>query len=261
MKVLDNWLNDIPYQFQNKKNIEVLIKAFSRQLSELENALISLNLNTDILSAKGKNLDMIGDIVNLSRIEAAKYTGKLNITLEDEVYRRLLIYKKLLNTNECTYYDVIQGIKLIWGTSSPVYYKEKPERPATIFLTMPNQSLDKEYKSFVKTLNIKPAGVSLVYETVYDDLMYLLYFEIFNVERVRFSIYEKIAQKIDRNGNHLIFVNEKNAVTIGSFIENKKGTENYDIWLTTDINPWFLNGETLFDGSKVLNSKIWKESI
>jgi len=91
--------------------------------------------------------------------------------------------------------------------------------------------------------------------------MYLLYFEIFNVERVRFSIYEKIAQKIDRNGNHLIFVNEKNAVTIGSFIENKKGTENYDIWLTTDINPWFLNGETLFDGSKVLNSKIWKESI
>ena len=80
MKVLDNWLNDIPYQFQNKKNIEVLIKAFSRQLSELEDVFISLNLNTDILSAKGKNLDMIGDIINLSRIEAAKYTGKLNIT-------------------------------------------------------------------------------------------------------------------------------------------------------------------------------------
>ena len=166
-----------------------------------------------------------------------------------------------LNTNECTYYDVIQGIKLIWGTSSPVYYKEKPERPATIFLTMPNQSLDEEYRSFVKTLNIKPAGVSLVYETVYDDLMYILYFEIFNVERVRFSIYEKIAQKIDENGNPLIFVNEKNTVTVGSFIENKKDIENYDIRLTTDINPWFLNGEALLDGSKVLNSKIWKESI
>lgn len=40
MQIADLWLRDIPQQFQHKPKIELLIRAFSRQLQEVEQAFL-----------------------------------------------------------------------------------------------------------------------------------------------------------------------------------------------------------------------------
>lgn len=52
------------------------------------------------------------------------------------LYRKLLKWKILLNTNDCTYWSMMKGIKYFWD-KSPVYYETDPEIPATILLTTP----------------------------------------------------------------------------------------------------------------------------
>lgn len=262
MKIHNDWICDLPSQFQGKQNIETLIKAFSRQLEDVLNVFKELDTKTDIDVAEGKNLDMAGSIVSMSRVEAASFAGVdvSNPLASDDIYRRILTYKKLRNTNSCTYYDIIEGLQLIWGTSSPVYYQEKPERPATIFLTMPKQDIDATYTSFLKTLNIKPGGVSLVYEAVYDDLFYLMFLEIFKVNKLRLGITLPIAQRSVPNGKTHIFIEKETKLAIGSKISLVQDN-SYISYITIDKDPWTLNGEILLDGSKKLDSKIWKERI
>ena len=262
MKINDEWINDLPSQFQSRKNIEVLINAFSRQLEELKKAFKDLNMKTDIDVAVGKNLDMAGSIVSMSRVEAASFAGvDVNTPLaSDDIYRRILTYKKLRNTNDCTYYDIIEGLKLLWGTSSPIYYQEKPERPATIFLTMPKQDIDATHTNFLKTLNIKPGGVSLIYESVYDDLFYLMFLEIFKVNKLKLGITVPIAQRSDTNGKTHIFIEKETKLAIRSKISLGQSSSCIGE-ITIDKNPWTLNGEVLLDGSRKLDSKIWKEIL
>lgn len=75
MKIVDNWLNDLPQQFLEKKNIEALIRAFSKQLQELQQVFDDLENLTDLDTATGQNLDMVGTIIPLSRKEAGD-TGR-----------------------------------------------------------------------------------------------------------------------------------------------------------------------------------------
>lgn len=262
MKIYNDWMCDLPSQFQDKNNIEILIKAFSRQLEDVLNVFKELDIKTDIDVAEGKNLDMAGSIVAMSRVEAASFAGvDVNTPLaSDDIYRRILTYKKLRNTNSCTYYDIINGLQLIWGTSSPVYYREKPERPATIFLTMPKQDIDAGYTSFLKTLNIKPGGVSLVYESVYDDLFYLMFLEIFKVNKLKLGITLPIVQRSVSNGKTHIFIEKETKLAIGSKVRLIQ--DNYYMgYITIDKDPWTLNGEVILDGNRLLDSKIWKERL
>lgn len=71
MKIYNDWMCDLPSQFQDKNNIDILIKAFSRQLEDVLNVFKELDIKTDIDVAEGKNLDMAGSIVAMSRVEAA----------------------------------------------------------------------------------------------------------------------------------------------------------------------------------------------
>ena len=75
MKIVDNWLNDLPQQFLEKKNIEAMIRAFSKQLQQVQDVFEELTNCTDLDAAIGKNLDMVGTIIPLSRKEAAMLAG------------------------------------------------------------------------------------------------------------------------------------------------------------------------------------------
>ena len=61
--ILKDWLRDMPIQFIGKKNIEVLIKAFARQMQELDVVFEELNTKTDLDTATGQNLDYVGTII------------------------------------------------------------------------------------------------------------------------------------------------------------------------------------------------------
>lgn len=170
--ILKDWLKDLPMQFLGKKNIEVLIKAFAKQMQELDVVFDELNSKTELDTATGQNLDYIGTIVPLTRKEAGELAG-IGVTepvMEDERFRQFLKYKLLKNTSDCTYFDIMQSIEILWGIGKAerIQYLERPSRPAAIFLVMPKESVDSEMDPMVKkVLAVKPAGVTMIYDVNY----------------------------------------------------------------------------------------------
>lgn len=165
MGILDSWIEDLPQQFQNKKFIEGLIKAFARQIEDLHHVYKQLDTETDLDSAVGKNLDMVGDIVSLTRKEAGILAG---IDVEDPVisddrYRQFLKYKELVNTNDCTYKDLMNGLALLWDVS-PIYYREDKALPAVIILTMPFLTPGGKTVTLGEVPMVKAAGVRIEFE-------------------------------------------------------------------------------------------------
>ena len=74
MQILNEWMKDIPQQFLGKHNIEVLIKAFARQLQEVQQIFDDMKTKLDLDTATGQNLDYVGTIIPLSRKEAMVHT-------------------------------------------------------------------------------------------------------------------------------------------------------------------------------------------
>lgn len=183
--ILKDWLRDLPMQFLGKKNIEVLIKAFARQMQELDTVFDELNSKTDLDTAMGQNLDYVGTIIPLTRKEAGELAG-LNVeepVISDERYRQFLRYKLLVNTNECTYYDLMDGLALLWDVS-PIYYIEDPDMPATIILTMPFLKPGGEVVTLGEVPMVKAAGVRIEFEyrikVVVETLVRWIY-SVYNV--------------------------------------------------------------------------------
>ena len=160
--VLDEWLLDLPQQFLDQPKISCLIAAFARQLQQLEQVFRDLDKKTSLETAEGRNLDYMGSIIPLTRKEAGILagTGNTEDVLPDKRYRQLLKYRQLINTNECTYYDLISGLQLLWDTNAPIYYSENPAVPATINLEV---ELPREADvSAIRNLPLpRPAGVAI----------------------------------------------------------------------------------------------------
>ena len=167
--ILKDWLRDLPMQFLGKKNIEVLIKAFARQMQELDTVFDELNSKTDLDTAIGQNLDYVGTIIPLTRKEAGELAG-LNTSLpviSDERYRKYLQYKMLQNTSECTYDDIMKAIEILWDVSRCSYY-ERQDRPATIFIGLNPIDVEEEDPAKGKPDILKPAGVGFFYTAQYS---------------------------------------------------------------------------------------------
>lgn len=165
MAILDEWIDDLPQQFQDKENIETLIRAFSKQIEELLAVFKQLDTQTDLEVAVGKNLDMVGDIITLTRKEAGILAG-IDVedpVISDERYRQFLKYQMLVNTNECTYHDLMDGLALLWDVS-PIYYKEDPALPAVIILTMPFLTPGGKIVTLGEVPMVKPAGVRIEFQ-------------------------------------------------------------------------------------------------
>lgn len=116
----------------------------------------------DIDACTGAQLDIIGDIVVLSRYDARviverSYDGE---ALDDDLYRKLIKWKILLNTNDCTYWSIMKGIKMFWD-KTPVYYKTDPEIPATILLSTPPLDPSTNPRELLEMPIIRPGGVDL----------------------------------------------------------------------------------------------------
>ena len=187
MGILENWLSDLPQQFQNKKNIEILIRAFSRQLEEVKKVFDDLDNKTDLENAEGKQLDHVGGIVHLSRKDAGLLTG-LGIdepVIEDERYRKLLTYKVLSNTSDCTYNDLMESLEILWKTEGIKYF-EDPNRPATIFLILPKSDISDNFiLPFERKLVVKASGVSVLYKLIYTTEMNVINEEKFTITSIR----------------------------------------------------------------------------
>ena len=153
---------DLLEQFRGKKNIAVVADSYAKQLQEVHDFLESLLQLLDIDACTGAQLDIIGDIVVLSRYDARviverSYDGE---ALDDDLYRKLIKWKILLNTNDCTYWSIMKGIKMFWD-KTPVYYKTDPEIPATILLSTPPLDPSTNPRELLEMPIIRPGGVDL----------------------------------------------------------------------------------------------------
>lgn len=187
MQMIDNWLGDLPQQFHGKEKIEALIAAFARQLQEIQDAFDDLENLTDIDTATGQNLDMVGNIVSLTRKEATSIVRKASDTLlTDDIYRQALRYKMLKNSSDCCYEDIMGAVALVWDTGN-IAYKEPADRPATVLLSLSAVSLDSIDPAIGKVLAIKPAGVAVIYTVEYWSIIPFCEYEKFLVPKINLS--------------------------------------------------------------------------
>lgn len=159
-------IDDLPGQFRDKENIGILVAALGRQLQDVSDFLESLLLLRQIDAVSGMHLDEIGNIVCLTRMEAALLAGaKIPFdVLSDDRYRNYLKYKILLNTSDCTYGSLISAVKMFWK-GERVSYREDPASPATIILTIPGFEDAGGTANLLQVPIIKAAGVGIHMET------------------------------------------------------------------------------------------------
>lgn len=160
---------DLVEQFRGKANIEALMEVIGAQFQQVYDFYDQLRYNRDVYTAVGKNLDGVGDIAVLTRMEAAQIAGgPIPVeVIDDEIYRQYLIYKILKNTCGCTYPDIIKAFKMFWD--KPIYYSEDPQFPATIIL---DTGVLEESESIDKLLSapiVRAGGVAVRYKTKGKD--------------------------------------------------------------------------------------------
>lgn len=153
--------DDLVEQFRDKKNIEALVEVVGMELQEVFDVLKAMPEGRDVYTAKGKQLDGVGDIAVLSRMEAGKLSGNpipFDI-LDDETYRQFLIYKILKNTCDCTYPDIIKAFRMFWDR--PIYYSEDPEQPATMIFDTGEMQGNVDTRPLFNTPLLRAAGITL----------------------------------------------------------------------------------------------------
>lgn len=162
---------DLLEQFKGKEKIEALVEVVGEQLQEVYDFYEQLRTQRDVHSAVGKQLDGVGDIAVLTRMEAGQLAGNpipFDI-IDDETYRLYLIYKILKNTCDCTYPNIIKAFKMFWDR--PLYYSEDPEQPATMIFDTGEMPGFVDTSPLFKIPLLRAAGVTLkIYARTSTDM-------------------------------------------------------------------------------------------
>ena len=167
---------DLVDQFKEKPVIDALVSAIGEQLNDVRRFYEDLRDRRGIQTSMGQQLDGVGDIVVLSRLEAGALAciNESVYVLDDESYRRYLIFKVWKNTNNCTYHDVIKALRMFWP--KPLYYREDPEEPATMVFETDMLSPEDDVPKLLNAPLIKAAGVGIkvIARTASPEMMDLL---------------------------------------------------------------------------------------
>lgn len=160
-------VSDLLEQFRGRPNNMVLVESYAVQFQEVYEVLMSLLTMLDIDKCTGHQLDILGDIVVFSRYDARVLVGKNQDgeILNDDLYRKFIKYKILLNTNDCTYWSIMQGIKMFW--KNPLHYTEDSRYPATMVLETEPLTSDEDISALLTAPIPRPGGVGIVYRMKY----------------------------------------------------------------------------------------------
>ena len=167
---------DLVEQFKEKPVIDALVSAIGEQLNDVRRFYEDLRDRRGLQTSMGQQLDGVGDIVVLSRLEAGALAciNESVYVLDDESYRRYLIFKVWKNTNNCTYHDVIKALRMFWP--KPLYYREDPAEPATMVFETDMLSPEDDVPKLLNAPLIKAAGVGIkvIARTESPEMMDLL---------------------------------------------------------------------------------------
>ena len=167
---------DLVDQFKEKPVIDALVSAIGEQLNDVWRFYEDLRDRRGLQTSMGQQLDGVGDLVVLSRLEAGALAciNESVYVLDDESYRRYLIFKVWKNTNNCTYHDVIKALRMFWP--KPLYYREDPAEPATMVFETDMLSPEDDVPKLLNAPLIKAAGVGIkvIARTESPEMMDLL---------------------------------------------------------------------------------------
>ena len=163
MKVIDEWKNLTLSQFYDKPVLWGIIRAISEIFQAAYEEQQELRNLLEIDSQEGINLDNLGDILCLTRTQAHQILRRSSeFELTDELYRKALKYKIILNNSNATYYDIMEGIRIIWDTDD-VVYREDEDYPATYILDLKSNDINATDILESRTMTIKAAGVRVLF--------------------------------------------------------------------------------------------------
>ncbi len=160
--ITKSFLDKLPEQFKRKHNIEVLVRAFAAEMEELVEVFKELETLRSLTKAYGKQLDGIGELVVLSRVESTAYAGVVDFSiLDDTRYRLFLMYKALRNANMCTFPELMEICRLLYDAKL-LYYREFDDHPAH-FSVMVGADFQDWMMGMLNNVNltVKPGGVSI----------------------------------------------------------------------------------------------------
>ena len=146
---------DLVEQFKEKPVIDALMEAIGRQLNDVRLFFENLKTKRSVEESVGKQLDGVGDIVVLTRKEAGELAciPESVFVLEDDEYRRFLIYKIWKNTN------IIHSFQMFWD--KPLYYREDEEQPATMIFETEELAPEDNAQALLNAPFVKAAGVGI----------------------------------------------------------------------------------------------------
>jgi len=110
-------------QFQNKPDLEALIRVYLRQLQDVEDALFEIILERDLDNAVGVQLNVIGNLV-----------GQPRTTSDDNRYRTSIRARIAINLSDSTPEDVIKVALLLLVDGESFKLREEP--PAQLRVTV-----------------------------------------------------------------------------------------------------------------------------
>lgn len=163
--------NDSIEQFREKPKIAALYNALARQLQDARTFLSELMDDRFVSTAIGKQLDGVGDIAVLTRMEAGLLSGNPIPcdVMDDETYRKYLVFKILKNNCDCTYPDIVRALRMFWD--KPLYYREEIDEPATMIFDTGIMVGDVDTSPLFATPLLRAAGVTLkIYARTQKDI-------------------------------------------------------------------------------------------
>ena len=207
-KFVESLKKDLLEQYKTRPNIESFVEVIGIELEAVLQFLEDLNFKRNVYDAVGEQLDGVGDIVGLSRREAAILAGVPVSAMTDDEYRRYIIYKILKNTCDCTYNSLMTAIRMFWNGSSPVRYIEDPNEPATIILDIDGFSETGSLYDLMVVPLIRAAGVGLRMMTTskWDNTLYVgvvMNTEIESEYEAEAYVLEDATYYVDENDNIL----------------------------------------------------------
>lgn len=192
MSMYESWISDIPYQFREKPVIDAIIRAVGRQLDGVKRVSRQLVEQTDIDTATGKNLDMLGDNVNMSRNNAyLLLNGEQDMRVDDGIYRNVLRFQVLKNNSDATYADIMKGLRLLWGDDVKISYSECTEEPASIIINIDEITTDETDPAVIRPMVIRAGGVKLFFRSRYRDRIDMSSWEKFGNITLTYAKYHR----------------------------------------------------------------------
>ena len=164
--------DDLPQEFKKRPYIDALINALGRQLDELKLAMDDMGVNRFITTADGQQLDVIGNILVLSRDDAKKL---INTTadIDDETYRQLLVYKAQLNFGDGTYKSIMNCLKVLYEDSNEYKYVEELQHPATLILQTEKSPFEGSVQKMLTAPIPRAGGVGLLIRATESDELHI----------------------------------------------------------------------------------------